>query len=300
MRKLEKILVYHHNDLDGMCSAAIVKYAMGDRSEVDFISLDYSQKELDLPENIKKYWRVYILDITLPEKTMKELGNIFERSNLIWIDHHISSIEQFGEKFSDYEGIRQNGVAACILTWRWFYGMKEIPKAVSYIGQRDIWQMGDDEEEILGLFEYLNLIDLEPDSYRWSQILQNFNLRTWIDDGKTFRNVRLKSVYDLIEEIAYESEIDGHKCLKVNYSDHRSISDMGHYIVHNLNYPVAWIYYIKKNGNGNFVVTNGLRSKNVDVSKIASKRGGGGHMLASGWTDYIENDACLHPAKNEV
>jgi oligoribonuclease NrnB/cAMP/cGMP phosphodiesterase (DHH superfamily) len=290
---LEKVLVYYHDDMDGICSAAIVKYAMRNTCDVDFISHDYSTEEVDLPSDIYRYWRVYILDLTLPEKTMKKLGELYDGDEIIWIDHHISAIEKFGEKFSHYDGIRETQDAACVLTWRWFYGNTEIPKAVDYIGQRDIWKMGD-EDQVFSFFEYIMTLNLKPDTSCWDIFFREKNLWQFIDEGRKLRDVRINRLKDVVLKIGYESELDGHKCLKVNYSNFQSISDMGHYIVNDLGYPVAWIYYIKKNKNDSFVVINSLRSKDVDVSKIASTRGGGGHKQASGWSTYIENYDCLH------
>lgn len=262
---------------------------MKDQADVEFISWDHTDPYSELPENIHEYWRVYILDLTLPGIMMESLMKQFNKSDMIWIDHHISGIRAFGEKFTDCEGIRDIRSAACVLTWRWFYGMEKIPYAVDYIGQRDIWQM-EDEDLVLSFFEYISLMDMNPDSDNWGHFFTNPDVSVVIDEGRKYRNARMKIIAEVVESIGYESEIDGHKCLKVNFSNFNSISDMGHYIVHKLNYPVAWIYYIKQADTGDFIVSNNLRSKNVDVSKIASERGGGGHVQASGWTQYIDKE----------
>ena len=92
-----------------------------------------------------------------------------------------------------------------------------------------------------------------------------------------------------IKVLGYESEIEGYKCLKVNYSSFESISDAGRYICDDLGYPVAWIWHEKKNNLGQMVKINNLRGNGeVDVSEIAVIHGGGGHKGASGFVEYPE------------
>jgi oligoribonuclease NrnB/cAMP/cGMP phosphodiesterase (DHH superfamily) len=291
VRKVGKILVYYHDDLDGKCSAAIVNKAMKDKWGLKFIPWVHDGSIQNLPYDIDEYWRVYILDITLPEDMMENLRQYFERSNIIWIDHHIGAIRELGDKFSDFEGTRSTDKAACVLTWEWFYGKTILPKTVDYIGQRDIWDVK--TEDAMYLVEALSMMDLEPENDVWDYYLDKLDLNIYgeISKGRELRNARLKAVYDSADSLGYESEIDGHRCLKVNYSYYDSISDMGRYIVDDLKYPVAWMYYVKKNNNGKFVIVNNLRSSDVDVSAIATKRGGGGHLRASGWTDYLEKES---------
>lgn len=86
--------------------------------------------------------------------------------------------------------------------------------------------------------------------------------------------------------MGYEGEIDGYRCLIINYSSFEFISEMGNYICEELGYDIAWMYYYKKNDKDEIIQVNNLRSSkkgDVDVAEIAKKRGGGGHKNASGF-----------------
>lgn len=287
MKKLRAI-VYYHDDMDGKCSAAIVKKAVEFRAELEFIPLQYDD-EIELPKDIWSYWRVYILDFTLPEIQMDELCTLFPREDVIWIEHHISQLKKYEEKYSHFSGARKDGVAACELTWKYMYGeFNKIPQSVKYIADRDLWKI--DNEDIMYFYEWLINSMGDPRDTLWDFLFSNKKIAEGtIERGKLLRDARINQMKKDINSLGYEDEIDGHKCFSVNYSSYESISDAGHFICDELGYDVAWIYYYKENSEGKLVQINGLRSNdNVDVSEIAAKRGGGGHKKAAGFIEIIE------------
>ena len=276
-----KVLVYYHNDLDGRCSAAIVKKAMPDYNYT-FVPMGYNQNQ-PLPKNIENYWRVYIVDFTMPEDFMESLGEHFASQDIIWIEHHITAIEQYGEKFSSYEGIRKDGIAASLLTWRYFYGEKEAPIAVQHIADRDLWYFK--LEGTRRFHEYMIDYNYFPSDSKWEHYL---NIKTKLNNelaiGEVILNHKMKTIKKDVTYLGYESLLDGIKCLKINYSSFEVVSDMGHYICEKLGYDIAWMYYVKKDDEGKFIQVNNLRSKkDIDVSEIAKIRGGGGHKNAAGF-----------------
>ena len=282
-----KTLVYYHDDMDGKCSAAIVNRVLQGKTELIFMPLTYDA-HVELPTDVWQYWRVYILDFTLPERVMDELCTLFPRTDIIWIEHHISSLVKYEPKYSHFEGIRKNGTAAAELTWKFMYGKDSIvPGAVQYIADRDLWKL--DDENTMFFYEWLTTVNNDPRSSVWNHLFEDQPLRDFINRGRLLRNARIDQMKRDIKSLGYESEIEGHKCLKVNYSSFESISDAGRYICDDLKYPVAWIYYNKKNNLGQMVRINNLRGNGeVDVSEIAVIHGGGGHRGASGFVEYLE------------
>ena len=280
-----KTLVYYHNDMDGKCSAAIVNKLLKDITNLIFVPLTYDDK-VELPTDIWAYWRVYILDFTLPERQMDELCTLFPRTDVIWIEHHITSLEKFESKYGHFEGVRKNGTAASELTWKFMYGKDSVlPTAVKYIADRDLWKI--DDEYTMYFYECLTTVDNHPTSSTWDY-LWNGSLRSFIERGMILRIARIEQMKRDILSLGYESEIDGYKCLKANYSSFESISDAGGFICDDLKYPVAWIWHVKKNNSGQMVKIHSLRSNgDLDVSEIAVKMGGGGHKNASGFVEYV-------------
>ena len=102
---------YHRNDLDGVCSGAIVKLKY---PECETIPVDYIDELEDVITTVKEDEEVFIVDFSFPLEMMKSL--ILKTKNIVWIDHHISSIEKLRE-FEGLPGIRLDGVSGCELTY---------------------------------------------------------------------------------------------------------------------------------------------------------------------------------------
>lgn len=155
-----KTICYHHDDADGILSAALVNYYV--KGEKKFISSSYGM-EINW-EDIGLDDTVYIVDFSFPPHEMDKLCLLAEK--VIWIDHHVSAINDWDkhlkimrEKFPQYkdiDGLRKIGVAGCQLTEQYFYNSpnKNITKhqvnkpwitgavgseLVETIGTYDVW-----------------------------------------------------------------------------------------------------------------------------------------------------------------
>jgi oligoribonuclease NrnB/cAMP/cGMP phosphodiesterase (DHH superfamily) len=182
---MNPICFYHKADLDGVCSAAIVKHFV---PECELYGIDYGDEfpwdlvrpgpeadtdplwmHLFKPENGYKCgdnWEtltvkkrtVYMVDISLPYEGMVRLAEV---SNLTWLDHHKTALEA-------NEGLRARGMrdttrAACELAWVWMslfpdpekmpdsYTFEEfdgdLPEAVRLLGRYDVWDKDHPEWE---------------------------------------------------------------------------------------------------------------------------------------------------------
>jgi oligoribonuclease NrnB/cAMP/cGMP phosphodiesterase (DHH superfamily) len=182
---MKPICFYHKADLDGVCSAAIVKHFV---PECELYGIDYGDEfpwdlvrpgpeadtdplwmHLFKPENGYKCgdnWEtltvkkrtVYMVDISLPYEGMVRLAEV---SNLTWLDHHKTALEA-------NEGLRARGMrdttrAACELAWVWMslfpdpekmpdsYTFEEfdgdLPEAVRLLGRYDVWDKDHPEWE---------------------------------------------------------------------------------------------------------------------------------------------------------
>jgi len=283
-----KIIVYYHNDMDGKCSAAIVKHAYGDRANIEFVPLMYDD-DVELPGDIWAHDRVYILDFTLPKRQMDELCTLLPRKDVIWIEHHVTQLVKYEDKYSHFEGIRKNGTASSNLTWKFMYGQfNEPPPVVRCVSNMDLWKK--DNLNDVHLYEWLITYMGGPQDAKWDSLFQRSEIPyEMIERGQVLRNSRINQMQTDVLRAGYESDIDGHKCFKVNYSSCESISDAGRFICDELGYKLAWIYHARKNNDGKLVRVNSLRgSDEIDVSEIAMKYGGGGHKEAAGFVERLE------------
>jgi len=165
---MKTVCIYHSIDLDGWMSAAIVKHYFTTERKggtQDYIGYNYGQPIPDLSE----YDRVIMCDISFKTKDLsveaiQPMINLYERygSNFIWIDHHISVINDVFNYANKYEydldlpcGLRDTKFAACELTWKYFFPDKPMPELVRFLGRYDCFgHKGTDEEQKVLEFQY--------------------------------------------------------------------------------------------------------------------------------------------------
>ncbi len=269
----KKIICYHHTDMDGIASAAIVKQIY---PKAKFVKVDYDDDDWDVNDVIDSL--CIVVDFSFPN--MDELKQYPDM--LCWIDHHESAKKRNPELWNskDIDGLRGLGASGCELTWVHFHGDKKMPEAIKLIGDMDLWKFyyGHRTKQFM---EAINLYINSPTDARWEFLLTNdkdalIDINNWCRDGETLLLAKRRRV-ELTFEAGTDGVIDGHKCRIVNTN--HDISAAGEFIYEKKKYPVAVIFFVKQDK----IIVN-LRSNTVDVGKIAMKRGGGGHKFASGYT----------------
>ncbi len=166
--------IYHSRDLDGYTSGAIIKRKYPDAT---MIGWDYGQP---IP-NVKNQDLVIMADISFPMSNMYQLSKN-NNMNLIWIDHHISAINDYITFIDEYSAILDsNGTflkdsnlktnkSACELCWEFFFPDDNMPLAINYLGIYDTWR--------------------EKGTERWSSEIEPFQygMRVLCDSPETFPN----------------------------------------------------------------------------------------------------------------
>lgn len=146
------VCIYHKADLDGVCSAAIVGRFVKD---IRFIGVDHGEP-FNIGDVLTEECReqgirraVYIVDFCFDEATMRRLA---EEAELVWIDHHRTSIDAMDDAgLSWVGGKRRVGYAACELCWDFFHkpdtmlpGFENYvtsrPAVVRLLGSYDVWR----------------------------------------------------------------------------------------------------------------------------------------------------------------
>ena len=268
---MKKIYCYFHNDdLDGWASSAVIKKKHPD---AEFCGYNY---ELEFPL-VKGYDIVYMVDCSTTSANMKAL--IDNNKKFIWIDHHAKKIlDTYKDLGEEIEGLRdtESKNAACVLTWNYLFPDKEVPGILKYIEDLDIWKwsLPHTDEINTALF-----IDFKNDRDQLMHLM-TFDISDWSElrlRGKLYIKMR-KSQIEFLLELMRVKNFHGYKTGVVNTPIHASF--VGHEILEqNPDIDIAIIWYNIKDD-----IKVSLRSREVDVSKIAHIYGGGGHKLASGFT----------------
>ena len=241
--------------------------------------------------------------MTLSEETTMEdadfvvdkLKEIVETKHcdLIWCDHHSSSMDILAKypEFSNIKGIRKEGISGAGLTWMYLMGcdFDDIPLFVKYVSDFDCWQFKYEESLF---FKYaLESTDYDALDIIWNKLVKDSNskdhplLAEMVHNGTVISKYVEKEYEAYRNAYAYESRIDGIKCLVVNRSCNSLV--FGEVIK---DYPIVAIWAF--NGE-KYKYSIYSEKPDVDCSKIAERYGGGGHKGASG---FVSNKMILNKA----
>jgi len=271
---MTKSICFHHNDPDGHASGAIVQYALGDT--VTLIESDYDDTPIpwDLVEETEQ---VIVTDFSFPVEEMQRLAKGRE---LVWIDHHKSAMAEFAGIADDWPGIRDISEAACVLTWKYFFPEKSVPRAIILIGDRDIWRWAEKDTGPFNESLYNQNHEAMNNAF-WKPLFDDdvSTLEKMIGEGTLLRKVKLKNIDHMMTARSYEVEFEGYSTLAVNI---RGNGDVGNY-GRDRDYEIVYTYVDRIQTNGLATVVT-LFSDKIDVSVIAKRYGGGGHAGAAGFS----------------
>ena len=256
----KEVCLYHSADLDGHCSGAIVK-----RNYPNCIlyGIDHGQK---CPWDLVGGATVIMVDFSLPYEQMIKLNKI---SNLIWIDHHISAIKKM-EKI-EIQGLRSVKKAGCELCWDYFES-EPVPKSVRLLG---LYDRGKLNTEVLNFQYGIKQFDTSPEKSMWINIFKNYGFKKICKSGSVILKYINRENKKFCDAYYFEVVFEGLKAIVLNRQPSNS------HLFEGYEYDIMLSYARKKDLYQISIYTD--KDKNIDVSSIAQKYGGGGHKKAAGW-----------------
>lgn len=304
-------VIYHSADYDGIFCREIARKFVPD---VELIGWNFGDAILSIPNNPEV--TTYVMDLPIDKVFGLHFENIdivdnglLPWSNLVWIDHHKSSIESHPGNILGY---RIDGVAACRLAWQWFrtgqnkrtnriqlpdkeeYTGRDIeePLAVRLAGEYDVWDKRDPDADV---FQYG--LRCQDGDFDWNELLCMHGT-PYVDDllkgGKWAQAYAQKMDADLVKYKSYRLKWDGLDFLVLNTGRFNSLTfsaldvpETGHdalmgYMFNGKVWTVS-LYHAK-------------HRTDLDLSEIAKKYGGGGHRGACGFTcktlPWMAHEAC--------
>lgn len=305
---MSSLVLYHSADYDGIASGLICEKFLKLRGNtVKLEGWDYGKP---VPKVDSLVDEIYMVDITIPE--------LMDDPRLIWIDHHKTSIAEYNERARGY---RIDGVAACRLCWQWFTCENDLPKKEDYVdrkveepitvrllGEYDVWDHRDEHTQPLqlGLRTYkefptglLNMAEYKL----FTEVLNRGELV--FDYERSIRRSYVKKMFEL--------NFEGIKFLALNAAQGNSLSFSEHKELEKYDA----LFFFRYNGEArNWMISlysNTKCPKDIDLSVIAKKYGGGGHKGACGFTvadinliiappltEYVQAESPLYDRIDEV
>lgn len=275
------LCIYHLADHDGKGSAAIVRSVYPD---IELMGLNHDM-EIQYDE-ILKHEKVVICDFALPLDFMAQLN---EKLELVWIDHHVSAIENYEQMLQNgqikpIQGIRRVGTAALVLTWEYFYPHQELPLGLKLLGLNDIFDLKDKR---VRPFEYAmqSLGVNRPNDKIWSDLISNkVCVNEMVEKGRAILAYIRNRNFRLSRAEAFEVEYEGLRCICANIP--QGYSEFYDSLDNIKDFDVMINFFMNKKNRWNLSFYTA--KDDVDVSKLAQKFGGGGHAKAAGASSLPE------------
>jgi oligoribonuclease NrnB/cAMP/cGMP phosphodiesterase (DHH superfamily) len=278
---------YHSSDLDGHCSAAIAnKYFLDNKvKDVEFIPYKYGDETNSWLEKIKENDTVYFSDVVLsPYDKMKELCAITK--NVIVIDHHKTFIEYFNEnKLNLKISYLDSNYSGCELTYKYFFECEYncVPTFVKLLGRYDIWDSTDKVEWENKIFPFQYRIraeeTLDPNSYIWRRLFDDgcySDIEELVQEGESIIKYQKQNDKKACKDFSFETEFESYRAIAMNSNRFTSNAFDSVYDPKKYDLMICFNMYPTGKFNVSFYSTT------IDVSAIAKKYGGGGHVGAAG------------------
>lgn len=264
--------------MDGKCAGAIVyKFYKIDRDytkemgeECEFRRINYKD---DFPfDEIIPGETIVIVDFSLQKDG--EFQRLLEiTDNVIWIDHHKTAIEKHGNL--NIAGVRRDGTAGCELTWEYFYPGQPMPTVVKLLGDYDVWAFKYGEVTN-ALQTGIGLYVTKPESSDWITWLNpEYVPSEEIRCGEITLKYRDNYYAGLVKSWSFFAEIEGFKTIACNAGS--VSSQLFDSITDDYDIMMPFVF------DGKQWTVSLYTKKDIDVSEIAKKYGGGGHEKAAGF-----------------
>lgn len=291
-----KVWCFHHNDLDGHCGGAVVKYF---KPEAQMVEMAYGYKPEVIFDVVNENDEVIFVDFSPSVEDMQKLVHQMN-CEVVWLDHHITAIENLKE-YDFLKGLRDDTKAGCELAWEYYAEKMQptAPEGVEYkepfivhlLGRYDVWDHAD-HNAILAHYG-MSLFETAPSSEdsmeMWKELFEDNGewdaenpfscppTRHVLSLGEIIWTYRMQHAQYLMKHTC-EMEWEGYRWLVLNGFTEDSYTFDSKFDSEKHD-GTMWFYWSPKNGTWKF----SLRSPKVDLTAIARKYDGGGHAGAVGF-----------------
>lgn len=298
--------IYHHNDADGRCAAAIVgrsRFArdkFGVSGPVEYEEVDYGMVNAAFAEDVlcdlcRLYdeegdpINVFVVDFSFPESLVASI-EAEDICDLHWIDHHASAKHCGHQHLKGSRDFTDKGRSACELAWEYCFPNASVksefgttPIIVKLIGDYDSgrWEYKD---RCKPLILALDACQCTPSNGLWNALFSleapyelEFAIpHNLIEQGKVMAAYQEGYAAGMCKTFGFETEFKGLRCYAVN------IYKMGPmafgWEMHEYDACIAFAF-----DGAQFTVSMYSEKPNIDCSAICKKYGGGGHKGAAGF-----------------
>lgn len=275
-------VVTHGNCSDGFMSSTIVRMWLRhnnvDLENVFFYNAYYNSDFSKLPDMMKDKY-VVICDFSFKKDLFDKMLEA-TNGNILILDHHITAKEALKDVQSEYLVFDMNHSGAFI-TWTYFFGFDNVPKAVLYVEDNDIWT-----KKLPQTNEFT--------AYMFSREFKFDEYEKFFDN--TYLTEEVFPIGDgMRQQIKYSLDILNKTCIPqfIQMPDKRYYfvvcvnsalfkSDLGNLVFTTFKNANLSMVYSHNQFAGNTSVSYRSLDDRSDSTEVAKHSGGGGHRNASG------------------
>lgn len=269
---MKQLIIYHGNCYDGFTAAWVARRALWNNGlDAELFPAKYGEPPPPVMGRV-----VYVLDFSYPREVMEKMHA--EAAFLLVLDHHKTAAEACaGLPFCVFDMER----SGCRMAWDYFEPGTP-PDWILRIEDRDLWRFkyGDTKE----VHAYVAAQPMTEES--WDRIAQT-PIAAIAAGGKAIREY-IDTYCAKAAQEARVAYVGGHRAVVVNVP-YQNASEMADVLLRDYEH-VAFSagYFQRADRRWQF----SLRSRGgFDVSYIAKKFGGGGHLAAAGFDVGTLDDA---------
>jgi oligoribonuclease NrnB/cAMP/cGMP phosphodiesterase (DHH superfamily) len=270
--------VIYHADWDGLVAAWCAEQFISQdpaNPPVRFEMTNYNRPPLAFDEKLAT---LYILDFSYPREEIERLSKIADE--VILLDHHKTAKEEYADwipPLNCFVSVNMEKAGAQ-MAWDHFFPEEEkTPPLVAYVADRDLWlfQLPDSKEINAGIHTYS--LTLESCSALYKRM--NKDGLGWLKELGTGIIAYQESQISLAIHHAEEFEIDDYRVRGAQVPFPNLISEVAGRLAEGRPFGLCWF---KARGD-KWIYSLRSRENGVDVSVVAKKFGGGGHVRAAGF-----------------
>lgn len=283
---MRPLVLYHENCCDGFCAAWIAHRDFGNTA--DFQAVQYGQDPPDVSGR-----DLFILDFSYKRPVMLEMAKKAKRLTIL--DHHKTAEAElcgFSDEADNYLtfvnfDMKKSGAR---LTWEHFYPGAPSPWLVDWTEDRDLnGPVVPGRDPILPprlphTDEISAFLRSHPfdfglwDDWHASSSPGSDRFKQFVAEGEAILRYQ-QTLIDQAVSHATEIDMDGHKVLAVNSTV--LFSEIAGKLAEGRPFGMAWF----QRSDGKRVHSLRSTKDGVDVSEVAKRHGGGGHIQSAGFTE---------------
>jgi oligoribonuclease NrnB/cAMP/cGMP phosphodiesterase (DHH superfamily) len=272
-------IIYHGNCFDGFGAAySAWRHFKNIKVNPLFIPAIHGEP-FPIPQSELAEAEVYIADFAYPKSVMIQIHSLAKK--LVILDHHKTAEAVLKDlDFAHFDMSR----SGAMMTWDYFHSKKKAPKLIQYIQDKDLWKFQLPHSKEINAVIQTYPVGSEKDFLKYDQLsdrLENSEeFNSLILEGKAILRSQEQWVETAIRRSVHRIKLGEYEIPAVNTSVLES--EICHKLLelHPKDPFVATYYETQAPEFENF----SLRSRgNFDVSEIAKRYGGGGHLAAAGF-----------------